>query len=99
MEIRDTGDISRLMRAARVRLGWSQQQAADAAGISRRLVNQLEGGQHPNAELWRVLALLSALGVPLHAAEATEAREEATRADDLDLDAHLDMFRSGRAQA
>lgn len=67
MDVLDTADLGRLILRARTRREWSQQQAAEAAGISRRLVNQLEGGEHPNAELWRVLALLAALNVRLQA--------------------------------
>ncbi len=59
------GDLASLARAARLARGWSQQQAADAAGVSRRFVNMLEGGQHGNAEVGRVLSLLDALDVPL----------------------------------
>ena len=65
--VRTPTDVGALARAARMDRGWSQQQAADAAGVSRRLVNMVEGGQHRNAELWRVLALLDALGVELKA--------------------------------
>lgn len=65
--VRASTELGALARAARTRHGWSQQQAADAAGVSRRFVNMMEGGHHPNAELWRVLALLDAVGVELHA--------------------------------
>ena len=63
--IRSTASLGALARAARLGQGWSQQQAADEAGVSRRFVNMLESGEHRNAELWRVLALLEALGVEL----------------------------------
>ena len=38
VEIEDGTGLSRILRAARARKGWSQQEAADAAGVSRRLV-------------------------------------------------------------
>lgn len=63
--VRTSGEFGALARAARRARGWSQQQAADAAGVSRRFVNVLENGKNSNAELWRVLALLDALGVEL----------------------------------
>lgn len=61
-------DLGAMARAARISRGWTQQQAADAAGVSRRFVNMVEGGRHLNAEVWRVLALMNALGAPLQAA-------------------------------
>jgi transcriptional regulator with XRE-family HTH domain len=64
--VRTAAEVGALARAARAARGWNQQQAADAAGLSRRFVNMLEGGEHTNAELWRVLALLDAVGVELH---------------------------------
>lgn len=65
--VRTPADLGAMARAARTVRGWSQQEAADAAGVSRRFVNMVEGGQHPNAEVWRVLALMNAVGAPLHA--------------------------------
>lgn len=66
-QVRTPADLGALARAARSARGWTQQEAADAAGVSRRFVNMIEGGQHPNAEVWRVLALMNALGACLHA--------------------------------
>jgi transcriptional regulator with XRE-family HTH domain len=60
-------DLEAVVRATRAARGWTQQEAADAAGVSRRFVNMVEGGRHPNAENWRVLALMDALRTPLHA--------------------------------
>ena len=100
MEIEDVTDLSRSVRAARARNGWSQQEAADAAGVSRRLVNLLEGGRHPNAEVWRVLALLNALDVPLRAdlvddVSSVPPLSPIANQDDIDLDAYLATFRTG----
>ena len=67
-QVRTPADLGAMARAARTVRGWSQQEAADAAGVSRRFVNMVEGGKHPNAEVWRVLALMNALGAPLHVA-------------------------------
>lgn len=99
VQIADMTDLGRILREARTRQGWSQQQAADAAGVSRRLVNLLEGGRHPNAEVWRVLSLLNALDVPLHAeldsgAPADSRANAIAKEDDIDLDAHLATFRT-----
>ncbi len=86
---------------------WSQQRAADAAGVSRRFVNMLERGDHANAEVWRVLALLDALGVRLtgelpaqapavEAAAEIESPADTVAPDAFDLDAHLSGFRNER---
>ena len=104
MEIADITDLGQVLGAARASRGWSQQQAAVAAGVSRRLVNLLEGGQHPNAEVWRVLALLNALGVlllaePFHEASADQPSDDVGNQDDIDLDAHLASFRTGVKRA
>ena len=112
--VRTAAEVGALARAARTARGWNQQQAADAAGLSRRFVNMLEGGEHTNAELWRVLALLDAVGVELHGTAPTptsappaEAAGTATAAappdpvtppGGFDLDAHLDAFRDHEDQ-
>lgn len=63
--LRTVGELGALARAARRALGWTQEQAAREAGVSRQFIIALESGRHPNAELWRVLAVLSAVGVTL----------------------------------
>ena len=102
--VRSSASVGALVRAARLRLGWSQQRAAEAAGVSRRFVNLVEGGEHHNAELWRVLALLEALGVQLvasvdtaPAAHATQSRLSLATATPVafDLDRYLAGFRAG----
>jgi transcriptional regulator with XRE-family HTH domain len=100
MRIASTADLGALIRRARLARGWSQQQAGDAAGVSRRLVNLIEGGNHPNAETWRVLALLTAVGVRLDGVIDPQTPEPtavdpriAREADDLDLDEYLARFR------
>lgn len=93
--IATVGDIGALVRAARTVRGWNQGRAAQAAGVSRRFVSRLESGDHANAELWRVLALLGALEVTLDAAPSTggEAAGSEAGADPaathFDLSAHL----------
>lgn len=96
-------DVGALARAARTARGWNQQQAADAAGVSRRFVNLLEGGEHNNAELWRVLALLDSLGIHLVGSipgsssagdeEAAPTPNVPSAPDGFNLDAHLSEFR------
>jgi transcriptional regulator with XRE-family HTH domain len=94
-------DLGALVRTARIARGWSQQQAADAAGVSRRFVNMLEGGRHANAEVGRVLALLDALDVHLVGAlpgqeRATVEEPQADEPEAVDLDAYVSTFRKPR---
>lgn len=107
VRVRTAAELGALAHAARTGRGWSQQQAADAAGVSRRFVSMLEGGGHTNAELWRVLALLDALEVELVATlpvgsttdgtgTATAPATETAAPDGFDLDAHLSTFRNER---
>jgi transcriptional regulator with XRE-family HTH domain len=103
--LRTMVELGVLARAARTARGWNQQEAADAAGVSRRFVNRLEGGMHDAAEVGRVLTLLSALEVRLDATypdgpASTPVRSAAPRAtDDFDLGAHLDGFRSEQGES
>lgn len=98
--VRTPTEVGALVRTGRKARGWSQQQAADAAGVSRRFVNMVEDG-HPNAEMWRVLALLDAVGVTLDATTqgGTAVAPAVTAAvpdpDSLTLDEHLRAFRGG----
>jgi transcriptional regulator with XRE-family HTH domain len=100
--VRTSAEVGALARAARTARGWSQQQVADAAGVSRRFVTRLEGGGHVNAELWRVLTLLDAVGAELLGTvpagsepSSVEAAESAGSVppDGFDLDTHLTRFR------
>lgn len=76
--VRTPGEVGALIHAARSAHGWNQQQLASAAGVSRRFVSALEGGGHANAELWRVLAVLDAVGVVL-TGTATPTPDRSTR--------------------
>ena len=98
-------ELGALGRAARQARGWTQQQAADESGVSRRFVNLFEGGEHRNAEVWRVLALLNALDVELIGIAPTTASStvknspqpialELSTPEELDLNAHLETFRT-----
>jgi transcriptional regulator with XRE-family HTH domain len=87
--LRTAAELGALARAARRALGWTQAQAAHEAGVSRQFVIALESGRHPNAELWRVLAVLSAVGVTLSGSVTDPPQEQAA---DFDLDRHLEAF-------
>jgi len=102
--VRTAQDVADAVRTARTTRGWTQQEAADAAGVSRRFVNMVEG-VHPTAELGRVLDLLDALEIHLTAALTTDDAATTTTAparpnldpDELDLDAYLSSFRTTQA--
>lgn len=98
--VRTVSDVADLVRSARVARGWSQQQAANAAAVSRRFVNMVEGG-HATAQVGRVLALLASLEVrligALPAAEAATPEAnvgEAAVPGEINLDAFLSTFRT-----
>ena len=99
--IRTLAELAAAVRAARLQRGWSQQDAAVAAGVSRRFVNMFEGGLHRNAEIWRVLALLDALNVDLHTSveqsPTTAEQSGVLHPDDFDLDSHVDSFQRDEA--
>jgi HTH-type transcriptional regulator/antitoxin HipB len=65
--VRTAAEFGAVARAGRLAQGWTQQQAANQAGVSRQFVIQVESGEHARAELWRVLALLASVGVELTA--------------------------------
>ena len=60
--------IGRTMRERRTALKLSQQDLADAAGVGRRFVSELEAGK-ATAELGKVIAVGNALGLTLIAVE------------------------------
>jgi y4mF family transcriptional regulator len=64
------------VRRARAVRGWTQQDLAGHAGVSRAFVIDLERGARPRAELMRVLAVLRALG------KALVLVDDAARSDD-----------------
>lgn len=56
--------LGQAVRAARQRLGWSQEQLAHAAGLDRTYVSGLERGRR-NPALTTQQKIADALGVPL----------------------------------
>lgn len=62
------------LREARLRLGWTQEQAATAAGISRQHFSQIEeGGKDPSLDAARKIARALASGMDelFHTGEST----------------------------
>lgn len=66
---RSTADTAAAVRAARRARGLTQAQLAERAGVGRQWLVALEKG-HDRAELGKVLAVLSALGLTLTTREA-----------------------------
>ena len=59
--IRTPGELGAALRARRRAQGMTQLQVAEAAGVSRAFVSDLERGDRSGAELARVLAVIRAL--------------------------------------
>lgn len=57
----DARALGAALRSRRRGRGWTQAELAEAAGVSRRFVGELEGGERTGAELGRVLAVIRAL--------------------------------------
>ena len=52
------------MKSARAAMDWSQQQLADAVGVSRQTINAIEKGEH-NPTIRLCIAICRALGKTL----------------------------------
>ncbi len=71
------------MRAKRTGMGFTQQQLADRAGVSRKWVSEVENGKL-SAELRSLLDVLQAMGFTLRLARQP--------APEIDLQAHIGRF-------
>lgn len=67
-DIKSAKDIGPMIRAARKRMKFNQQSFADAAGVGRRFVSELESGK-PTLEFDKVMRVCAIAGVELFAAE------------------------------
>ena len=79
--------VAQVVRSRREGAGLSQAALAARAGVGRRFVMELEAG-HPRAELGKVLAVLSALGVHATALPGPPMRS----GDDVDLHEVVSRF-------
>lgn len=59
------------MQAARLKQGWSQDELAEKAGVSRPTVSRVELGQEPSMRTARKLA--AALGLSVEITDADDA--------------------------
>jgi HTH-type transcriptional regulator/antitoxin HipB len=92
--IRTVRDLGNTIRGRRLDRGWTQAELADRARVSRSWVIDVEAAKKPTAEIGRILRLLDALGVDLVAATPMDTSAVGTTAAPVDLDAHLDRYRS-----
>ena len=60
MKIRTVNELGATIRRARKQRGWTQDQLAERAGISRRTLVALEGGS-PRGEIGIVVRVIAAL--------------------------------------
>lgn len=60
--IATTADLAETVRSGRLTLGWTEQQLANHAHVTREFVGDVEDGR-PRAEFAEVLAVLDALGI------------------------------------
>jgi transcriptional regulator with XRE-family HTH domain len=60
--VRTTFDLSVMVRARRLQLGWTQDDLAQKAHVSRRWVSMIERGSTEGAEFALICRLLRALG-------------------------------------
>jgi y4mF family transcriptional regulator len=89
-------DIAAAVRGRRMDLGLSQGDLAERAGVSRRWVNQFEGGGRTTAEVGAILAVLDALGLDLHVEAVSGASDDSEPATGgVNLDVLLDDLRRG----
>ena len=68
MVIHSPLDLGKLVRARRLEVGLNAAQAADLAGVSRRLLIELETGKRKQAGLANVLRVLEILGLSVDVA-------------------------------
>ena len=74
--IDDADALARIVRVTRTQRRLTQAQLAEAAGVSRLFVIEIEKG-HPRAEIGKVLTLLGALGLSTQVTPRTRSLDEA----------------------
>jgi HTH-type transcriptional regulator / antitoxin HipB len=85
MRLRTIADLGTAIRSARHARGWTQDQLAERAGVSRRWISEIEGGKS-TAQIGKILVALEALDIELHDdATVQPDRPHEPRSIDLDL--------------
>jgi transcriptional regulator with XRE-family HTH domain len=85
MQVRSVRDLQVAARARRRELGMTQQQVAEAAGVSRKWLVGFEGGVASAVELSLVLRLFAILDIPLYVGDPSDTDSDT----DSDTAAHL----------
>lgn len=75
-------DLGAAVRARRHDLGLSQDELSRSAGVSRPWLSRVESGNHPGAELQKVLDLLDVLGLSIQLESAPVEAPADTPDDD-----------------
>jgi transcriptional regulator with XRE-family HTH domain len=75
--------LGAVVRSARERIGLSQRELAQQAGLERQWVVLLEGGRIGNPNFTNTLKVLAALGLRLQVAERPLQRTDTLDLDDL----------------
>ncbi len=80
MVIYNLADLGKLIRARREQVGLTTTQAAEMAGVSRRLLGELERGKRRNVGVSAVLKILELLGLRIEVERrglpGTDTREQ-----------------------
>ena len=82
MEVKTIRDIGVAIRATRLSLSLTQEQAAALCGVSMPFMNQLEGGRRQHLSFTKVLGVCAALGLRLDVSGAgldAESKPSAAR--------------------
>lgn len=82
MDVRTPADLGTAVRAARLRMGLTQTELADAAKVSREWVSRLEHGAD-RLEIGLVLRTMSNLGLSVNESRVEPTPVDVEKADDI----------------
>ena len=85
MQLKTTNDVGSLIRDHRMKRGWTQEELATRAGVSRLWIAQLEKGKS-TAQIGLALRTLKELGVVIDASIPEAVTTTSTRAKTVNLD-------------
>ena len=82
MVVHTTGELAAIVKEQRGRLGWTQTELAQRAGVNRRWVSEFEADK-PTAQIGQVLKVLNALQINLSLDTEIAQADQDTKAVDL----------------
>lgn len=98
MQVRSARELGFVVRGRRKKLGWSQEQLAQQARVSRWWVTELESGR-ARAQLDLVLRTVGALGLVLDLSPEGQApRSGVERVSTVDLDELIRQHHGAEAE-